>query len=126
MLPWPARSSYLSPIEHVWNIIGQHLHPHPQPALTVPVLTQQAWNSIPQRDLLHLYDTMCARLKRNKTLRWPGAFHLSSPSTNHTRRLAARWLFRVPQATQRHYTFANIHVFSRIRTHSLRHRSQRR
>ncbi|GFW36071.1 hypothetical protein TNCV_4929341 [Trichonephila clavipes] len=27
---------------------------------------------------------------------WPGAYHLSSPSTNHTRRLAARRLFRVP------------------------------
>ncbi|GFX49907.1 hypothetical protein TNCV_1031581 [Trichonephila clavipes] len=27
---------------------------------------------------------------------WPGASHLSSPSTNHTRGLAARWIFRVP------------------------------
>ncbi|GFX13389.1 retrovirus-related Pol polyprotein from transposon TNT 1-94 [Trichonephila clavipes] len=32
---------------------------------------------------------------REKTLGWSGAFHLSSPSTNHTR-LEARRLFRVP------------------------------
>ncbi|GBM25673.1 hypothetical protein AVEN_207448-1 [Araneus ventricosus] len=65
MLPWPARSPELSPIEHVWDIIGQQLQHHPQPALTIPVLTdqvQQAWNSIPQTDIWHLYDTMYARL----------------------------------------------------------------
>ncbi|GBM44494.1 hypothetical protein AVEN_15019-1 [Araneus ventricosus] len=54
MLPWPARSPDLSPIEHVWNIIGRQLQRHP---LTVPVLTdqvQQAWNFIPQTDIWHL------------------------------------------------------------------------
>ncbi|GBM54029.1 hypothetical protein AVEN_215401-1 [Araneus ventricosus] len=64
-LPWPARSPDLSPIEHVWVIIGRQLQRHPQPALTVPVLNdqvQQAWNSIPQTDIRHLYDTMHARL----------------------------------------------------------------
>ncbi|GBO44781.1 hypothetical protein AVEN_161774-1 [Araneus ventricosus] len=43
MLPWPARSPDLSPIEHVWDIIGRQLQRHPQPALTDQV--QQAWNS---------------------------------------------------------------------------------
>ena len=65
MLPWPARSPDLSPIEHVWDMIGRQLQRHPQPALTVPVLAdqvQQAWNSIPQSDIQHLYDTMHARL----------------------------------------------------------------
>ncbi|GBM55136.1 hypothetical protein AVEN_207022-1 [Araneus ventricosus] len=65
MLPWPARSPDLSLIEHVWNIIGRQLQRHPHPALTVPVLidqVQQAWNSIPQTDIRHLYDTMHARL----------------------------------------------------------------
>ncbi|GBL79538.1 hypothetical protein AVEN_18123-1 [Araneus ventricosus] len=65
MLYWPARSPELSPIEHVWDIIGRQLQPHPQPALTVPVLTdkvQQAWNFIPQTDIRHLLDTMHARL----------------------------------------------------------------
>ncbi|GBL94676.1 Transposable element Tc1 transposase [Araneus ventricosus] len=65
MLPWPARSTYLSPIEQVWDIIGRQLQRHPQPALTLPVLTdqvQQAWNSILQTDIRYLYDTMHARL----------------------------------------------------------------
>jgi hypothetical protein len=65
MLPWPARSPDLSPIEHIWDIIGRQLQRHPQPALTVPVLidqVQQAWNSIPQTDIQHLYDSMHARL----------------------------------------------------------------
>ncbi|GFW15422.1 fibronectin type-III domain-containing protein [Trichonephila clavipes] len=36
--------------------LERQLQHHPQPALTVPVLTQvqQAWNSIPQRDTRHL------------------------------------------------------------------------
>ncbi|GBM76207.1 Transposable element Tc1 transposase [Araneus ventricosus] len=65
MLPWPARSPDISPIERVWDIIGRHLQRHPHSALTVPVLNdqvQQAWNSIPQTDIRHLYDTMQARL----------------------------------------------------------------
>ncbi|GBN55868.1 hypothetical protein AVEN_87234-1 [Araneus ventricosus] len=56
VLPWPDRSPDLSPIEYVWDIIGRQLQRHPQPALTVPVLTdqvQQAWNSIPQTDSRH-------------------------------------------------------------------------
>ncbi|GFW17901.1 uncharacterized protein TNCV_1135011 [Trichonephila clavipes] len=39
ILLWPARSLDLSPTEHVWDIIGRQLQHHPQPALTVPVLT---------------------------------------------------------------------------------------
>ncbi|GBN61939.1 Transposable element Tc1 transposase, partial [Araneus ventricosus] len=65
MVPWPTRSPDLSPIEHVWNIIVRQLQRHPQPALTVPVLTdqvQQLWNSISKTDIRHLYDTMHARL----------------------------------------------------------------
>ena len=66
MLPWPARSPDLSPIEHVWDISKRQLQHHPQPALTIPVLAeqvQQAWNFIPQSDIRHLYDTMHARLE---------------------------------------------------------------
>ncbi|GBM99280.1 hypothetical protein AVEN_142276-1 [Araneus ventricosus] len=64
MVSWTARSPDLSPIEHVWDIIGRQLQRRPQSALTVPVLTdqvQQAWNSISQTDIRHLYNTMHAR-----------------------------------------------------------------
>ncbi|GBN05641.1 hypothetical protein AVEN_115893-1 [Araneus ventricosus] len=47
MLPWPSRPPDLSPIEHVWDIIGRQLQRNPQPALPDPVFTdqvQQAWN----------------------------------------------------------------------------------
>ncbi|GBM88056.1 hypothetical protein AVEN_215124-1 [Araneus ventricosus] len=40
MWPWPAGSPDLSPID-VWDINGRQLQGHPQPALTVPVLTDQ-------------------------------------------------------------------------------------
>ncbi|GBM38420.1 hypothetical protein AVEN_260805-1 [Araneus ventricosus] len=55
MLPWPARSPALSPIEHVWDIIGRQLQRHPQPALTVPVLTVQVGNrhGTPSHKLTH-------------------------------------------------------------------------
>ncbi|GFV99285.1 hypothetical protein TNCV_1512571 [Trichonephila clavipes] len=53
-----------------------------------------------------------------------GTSHLSSPSTNHTRGLAARRLFRVFMP-QKHYTFINIHVFSGIRTQSLRYQRKK-
>ncbi|UYV60755.1 TAT [Cordylochernes scorpioides] len=33
MLPWPPYSPDLSPIEHVWDIIGRRLHALPQPRL---------------------------------------------------------------------------------------------
>ncbi|GFT87091.1 hypothetical protein TNCV_2748521 [Trichonephila clavipes] len=36
------------------------------------------------------------QILRKNTLGWSRASHLSSPSTNHTRGLAARWLFSVP------------------------------
>ncbi|GBN82670.1 hypothetical protein AVEN_103246-1 [Araneus ventricosus] len=65
ILSWPARSPDPSPIEYVCDIIGGQLQRHTQPALTVPVLTdqmQQAWNSISQTGIRHLYHTMHERL----------------------------------------------------------------
>ncbi|GFW68951.1 uncharacterized protein TNCV_2918501 [Trichonephila clavipes] len=42
MLPLPAGSPDLSPIEHAWDIIEQELQHHPQRALTISEQTQQA------------------------------------------------------------------------------------
>ncbi|GFX75746.1 hypothetical protein TNCV_2237191 [Trichonephila clavipes] len=41
IFPRPARPPDLSPIEPIWDIIGRKLQYYPQPALTVPVCTQQ-------------------------------------------------------------------------------------
>ncbi|GFX10286.1 hypothetical protein TNCV_1866831 [Trichonephila clavipes] len=44
-----------------------------------------------------------------------------SPSTDPTRGLGARRLFRVTPPTHRHYIFTNIHAFSGIQTKVLQH-----
>ncbi|GFX90614.1 uncharacterized protein TNCV_3194321 [Trichonephila clavipes] len=61
MIPLSARSPDCSSFEHVWDIIRRQLQHHLQPTLIVRLLIlliQQAWNSIPQRDIRHLYDTI--------------------------------------------------------------------
>ncbi|GFT30018.1 uncharacterized protein TNCV_714931 [Trichonephila clavipes] len=60
MSPWPVISPDLSSIEYVWDIIGRQLQHHPQPSLTVPVLTQQALNSLLQSDIQNLYNKIHA------------------------------------------------------------------
>ncbi|GFU23274.1 hypothetical protein TNCV_2559691 [Trichonephila clavipes] len=62
------------------------------------------------------------QFRARKPYGWPGASHLSSPSTNRTKGLPPRRLFRVPQCRK---GTTNIRVYSGIRTQSLRHRSQR-
>ncbi|GFX83108.1 uncharacterized protein TNCV_4987021 [Trichonephila clavipes] len=60
----PVIYPHLSTIGHVWDIIGIQLQHHPQPALNIPVLTQQqSWNSIPRSDIRPLNDTMQAHLQ---------------------------------------------------------------
>lgn len=60
-LPWPARSPDLSPIEHVWDMMGRSLHP----ASDVQDLTRQLdriWHDIPQEDIRQLYNSMPSRI----------------------------------------------------------------
>ncbi|KFM60306.1 Transposable element Tc1 transposase, partial [Stegodyphus mimosarum] len=60
-LPWPARSPDLSPIEHVWRIMGRTL----QPARDVDDLTRQLdriWHDIPQENIRNLYPSMPSRI----------------------------------------------------------------
>ncbi|UYV62903.1 hypothetical protein LAZ67_2002381 [Cordylochernes scorpioides] len=47
MLPWPPYSPDLSPIEHVWDIIGRRLHALPQPRSE-----DELWQMIPMYDIL--------------------------------------------------------------------------
>ncbi|UYV83518.1 PLEKHH1 [Cordylochernes scorpioides] len=50
MLPWPPYSPDLSPIEHVWDIIGRRLHALPQPRSEDELwqMVEREWRAIPQ------------------------------------------------------------------------------
>ena len=64
-LPWPALCLDLSPIKHVWDLLGQQIHQHQQPPAIVQELAaalQQEWNKIPQIDLKHLVSSMPCRI----------------------------------------------------------------
>lgn len=68
LLPWPARSPDLSPIEHVWDMIGRRLLRNPNPASTTDELFEQvntAWTEIDQetiRTLIPLINSMPDRI----------------------------------------------------------------
>ncbi|KAJ8888571.1 hypothetical protein PR048_008062 [Dryococelus australis] len=59
--PWPARSPDMSPIEHVWDMIGLRLVRHGPPATTVDVVwtsIQTTWRGIPQEHNQVLFNAM--------------------------------------------------------------------
>lgn len=65
LLPWPPRSPDLSPIEHVWDIIGRRLRNLPHPPQTLAALrneVQRAWDETPQEEIDHLIRSMPRRL----------------------------------------------------------------
>lgn len=60
-LEWPARSPDLSPIEHVWDMIGRNLSRLPRPPANLDELwhaVRRIWMSIPQYDIDHLILSM--------------------------------------------------------------------
>ncbi|GFU96408.1 transposable element Tcb2 transposase [Trichonephila clavipes] len=65
LLPWPAYSSHMSPIEHVWDLVGQCLARDPRPEASKDELLlriQAIWNSLPQADIQNLFDSMPLRI----------------------------------------------------------------
>jgi hypothetical protein len=59
-LHWPARSSDLNPIEHVWDKMGRRLRRFPQQANSLEKLRrhlQQACDEIPQNRSIILFGT---------------------------------------------------------------------
>ena len=64
VLPWPAFSPDLSPIEHLWDQIGRRVAQRDNPPRTrqqlVNALTEE-WNLIPQRNIQTLIRSMRQR-----------------------------------------------------------------
>ncbi|UYV64118.1 hypothetical protein LAZ67_2006615 [Cordylochernes scorpioides] len=64
MLPWPPYSPDLSPIEHVWDIIGRRLHALPQPRSEDELwqMVEREWRAIPQDAIRTLNDSLPRRV----------------------------------------------------------------
>ncbi|UYV68580.1 ASS1 [Cordylochernes scorpioides] len=64
MLPWPPYSPDLSPIEHVWDIIGRRLHALPQPRSEDELwqMVEREWRAIPQDAIHTLIDSLPRRV----------------------------------------------------------------
>ncbi|GFV53020.1 transposable element Tcb1 transposase [Trichonephila clavipes] len=65
LLPWLARSPYLSPIENMWSMVAQRLTQITPPAVTSDQLWQRveaAWSAVPQEHTQSLFESMPRRV----------------------------------------------------------------
>ncbi|UYV65057.1 hypothetical protein LAZ67_3003000, partial [Cordylochernes scorpioides] len=76
MLPWPPYSPDLSPIEHVWDIIGRRLHALPQPRSEDELwqMVEREWRAIPQDAIRTLIDSLPRRVAACIAVRDPFAY----------------------------------------------------
>lgn len=60
MLPWSAYSSDLSPMEHIWYVIGHHLDilPLPHSEYELFQMFDTKWRAIPQEAIRSLIDSV--------------------------------------------------------------------
>ncbi|GFW70216.1 transposable element Tcb1 transposase [Trichonephila clavipes] len=65
LLPWPARSPNLSPIESMWSMVAQRQTQITPPAATPDQLRQRveaAWFVVPQEHIQSLFESMPRRV----------------------------------------------------------------
>jgi transposase len=63
VLPWPARSPDLNPIEHVWDILGRRMQQRDCQGLNQLFdALREEWHAIPQEDLDNLISSMPRRV----------------------------------------------------------------
>ncbi|GFS49180.1 transposable element Tcb2 transposase [Trichonephila clavipes] len=66
LLPWPAYSPDMSPIEYVWDLVSWRLARDPRPAASKNeeflLCIQAIWSSLPQADIQNLFDSMPRRI----------------------------------------------------------------
>ncbi|UYV76267.1 hypothetical protein LAZ67_13003215 [Cordylochernes scorpioides] len=87
MLPWPPYSPDLSPIEHVWDIIGRRLHALPQPRSEDELwqMVEKEWRAIPQDAIRTLIDSLARRVAACIAVRGGVVFHRRGRRPPHAR-----------------------------------------
>lgn len=64
VIPWPAKSPDLSPIENLWSILKVRVKERENPPTTVPELEaalEEEWRAIPQHTIRNLFNSMRKR-----------------------------------------------------------------
>ena len=65
VMPWPANSPDMNPIEHIWDQMGAHIRDMANPPTNINELrwaVQQAWDAVTVESIQNLVDGMPRRV----------------------------------------------------------------